>query len=159
MRRLELFDRQSRRRAGTTPNDLSPHTDLLAYKIGPLQGTQLCSTSENERMFQARHIQFQASVLGCESTVCNNRNIRCRESGIVNRLGNQDRIEGFSRPRVNCCLAFHQIDISMTNAIQALQGLFGPFGSKPSNHAVDSDRGANHLRRCWHCGQQAEQRQ
>lgn len=143
---MERFDRQGRRRAGPSGSNPTRHTNLLAYKIGPLQGTQLCSTSENERMLQAWHLQFQTAVFGGKRSVRDGVHFGRREPGVPNCLGNQDRIEGFSRLRVNCCLAFHQIDISMTNAIQALQGLFGPFGSKPSYHAVDSDRGPDHLR-------------
>jgi hypothetical protein len=33
----------------------------------------------------------------------------------------------------------------MINAIQAFEGLLGPFGSKASYHAVDFDRCLHHL--------------
>jgi hypothetical protein len=127
--------------------DLAHHLDFLAYKFTLLFQRDLFRASrKNEGMIETRHIQFQGSVLDGKRSIHDGVNLRRRESRVLNRLRNQNGIEGFSRLWVNCPLALHQIHISMTNAIQAFQGLFGPFRSKPSDHAVDSDGGANHLR-------------
>lgn len=108
-------------------------------------------------MLQTRHGEFQGSVLGGKRSIRYHVHFRCREACVVDRFGNQDRIEGFSRLWVNYRLTLHQIDISMTNAIQAFQGLFSPFRSKPSYHAVDLDRGLNNLSRGMHRPKKGEQ--
>jgi hypothetical protein len=52
-------------------------------------------------------------------------------------------------------LAFDEIHLCATNAIQALQGLLGPVGSKASYHPVDLDGCLCHLCRCRHASQKA----
>lgn len=130
-----------------TRADLARHFNLLAHKVALfLERTCFWSSGKNERVLQARNIQFQGPVFRCQRAVHNRAHLCRREPCIVNRFWNKCRVEGFTLLRVNCRLAFHQINIRMTNAIQAFQGLFGPFGSKPSYHAVDSGRGPDHLR-------------
>jgi hypothetical protein len=147
IRRLEAFDRQTWGGAAMTCAHFACHADFLGYKVALLPHLALLrSSSKNERMIQTRHIQFQGFVSGLKRAVGHKLDFRCRKASIVNRLGNQNGIEGFSQPWEDRGFSLHQIHISMTNAIQAFQGLFGPFGSKPSYHAVDFDRGFFDLR-------------
>ncbi len=130
-----------------TLDDLARHLDFLAYKVDLLfQRGFFRSSGKNEGALQTRHIQLQSSVAGRKRSIHDRVNLRRCKPCVVDRFGNQGRIEGFSRLCVNSRLTLHKIDISMTNAIQAFQGLFGPFRSKPSDHAVNSDHSPNHLR-------------
>jgi hypothetical protein len=108
-------------------------------------------------MRQARHIQLEGSVPCGERAIGDDGDLRGGEAGTVYGLGDQGRVEGFPGLRENCSLTLHQIYIRMTNAVQAFEGLLGPFRSKPSNHAVDFDRGLLHLREGWRGGKQASQ--
>lgn len=129
-----------------TRADLARHTDFLAGKTGLPQLAHLRSSGKIERMLQTRYIQLQRSISRSKCATHNNLDFRRRKTCIVDRFGNQNGIEGFSSLRVNRRLTFYQIDISMTNAIQAFEGLLGPFRSKPSYHAVDLDGSTYDLR-------------
>ncbi len=147
--RLELLDAHGRRRlvAGELQFARDPHP--LACEIGTfLKRLGLRAALQGEGMAHTRNIQLDLLATRGERPGGRHQDLGGGEAGVLDGLGNPSRVEGPASPGKNLALALQQTYISTINAIQALQGLFGPLGSKPSYHAVNLDCGFLHLGCC-----------
>lgn len=134
------------------------HTDFFPHEVSPFsERVCLCPAGQHKRVIQPRNIQLGELLSLDESPVSRHNDLGRRKARVLDRFGNQDGIEGLSRFRKHLGLPLHQIHVGTTNAIQALQGLLGPFGSKASYHAVDFDGRLHHLGRYRHSVKKAYQ--
>ncbi len=119
---------------------LSRDLEVLSSRIDLCQGVEFGSAAQQERMAKPRYDEPKSAIASFDCPSGYYVDFGGGEPGILDRLGNLRRIKGLVLFGENDALAFHQADFGMINAIQALQGLLGPFGSKPSYHAADLDR-------------------
>ncbi len=125
---------------------LAAHSDSLPHKIGAFfQGLGLRSPCKNEGSLEARNLQLKRLPSADQGAVHSCDHLRRRKPRIFNRLGNQGRVERSSWLREHLSLSLHETNLGTANAIQALQGLLGPVGSKASYHPVDFDGRLYHL--------------
>ncbi len=109
------------------------------------EGLRLRSTVEREEVLQPRHLKLENASSFHQGPFDRHQDLGRREARVVDRFGNQDRVEGFPGLGRHLGLALHQIHVSTMNAIQALEGLSGPSDSEPSDHAVDFDSRLQYL--------------
>ncbi len=138
--------------------ELAGHTNSLSHEISTgFQRVFLRTAHQHEWMIQARDIQLEEILALDQGPAHGCHHLGRREPCIFNCLGNQGRVKGLPRLGKYLGLSLHQIHIGTTNAIQALQGLLGPIGSKASHHAFDFHCSFNDLCRSWCGGKKAGQ--
>ncbi len=133
------------------------HTGFLPHEVSTFfERVCLRSAFHHKRMLQPGHIQLEKFSPLDQSPISSHYDLGRCEARIFNRFGYQDRVEGFPWLGEHFGFTLHQTHISMINAIQASQGLLRPFGSKPSDHAVDFDRCLHYLSRHGRGGKKAD---
>jgi hypothetical protein len=147
VKRAEVFHGEAWGAPGLNRRQLPGNVYSLPHQVGLLlQSRNLGPVGKMERMRQARHIQLPRAVFVGKRAISHHVDAHRREASAANRFGDQNGVKGFSGLREDDPFAFHQIYVSMSNAIQALKGVLRPFGSKPSYHTVDFNRSLLHLR-------------
>ncbi len=95
-----------------------------------------CTPSQHELSHRAGHLQQYEVIFAGKSSHSGHLNITRLEAGILDRFGNLCRVEAFGFRWQYGRLSALKIYLHVTDAFQAPQGLFGPVGSKRSNHPV-----------------------
>ena len=138
--------------------EFAGHTNFFPHEVSPFsERVCLRSTGQHKRVMEPRNIQLGEFLPLDQSPISRHNDLCRRKARVLDRFGNQDGIERFPWFGNHLGLPLHQIHVGMINAIQALQGLLGPFGSKASDHAVDFDGHLHHLGRYRHGGKKAYQ--